>query len=160
MDTSSLLLFFLAFAAMAGGIAKLRNRSFIAWFLISIFLSPLISIIILLVIKPGEVETEHEAPETFTYTGEPNTSNDSYNLYLSKQYKIEKNEVLGKFIIGDQSFPDVASALKHAQELDIKQSEIKKSTLKKDGSLSCAKCGGSNVGDTKECRYCKYPLIV
>lgn len=160
MDFQTLLVAMLVFGAITGIVAKARNRSFLAWFFISLIISPLISIIILLIMKRGEVESEYEVGEQNTFTGPADTSNDSYNIYLTKQYKIEKNEVLSKFIVGDKSFDEVQGALNYAHELDKEKSAIKKSKLNKDGSLACAKCGGSNVGNSKECRYCRHPLVI
>lgn len=49
-------------------------------------------------------------------------------------------------------------ALVFANEIDAKSSEIKPSTLNQDGSITCEKCGGKNLDNEIDCRYCKYPL--
>jgi ribosomal protein L40E len=96
----------------------------------------------------------------YQFTGEPELSNDSYQLYLTKKYAIEKNDVLSKYIVGENSFPDVSSALSYAHNLEKEKSQIKKSIAKKDGSIECGKCGGTNTPNTEACRYCKHPLVL
>lgn len=53
-------------------------------------------------------------PESLFFTGERVLSNDKYKLFLIDKYKIQKNEVLNKFLCNDSLFPTVEEALTHA----------------------------------------------
>lgn len=72
----------------------------------------------------GEVETKKEKSNAVTansfYCGNESLDNAEYQLHLIKKYKIEKNEVLGKYVYGEKSFTlleDVLSAV-HLIEQD------------------------------------------
>lgn len=43
-------------------------------------------------------------------------SADAYKIYLTRKYKIERNDVLDKFIVGDRLFEDIDAALRFADE--------------------------------------------
>jgi hypothetical protein len=51
-------------------------------------------------------------------------SNDSYIIYLTKKYAIEKNEVLGQYICKDKLFPSLDDVLNFANLLEAKQSNM------------------------------------
>lgn len=138
-------------------IAKAKNRSAVAWILLSLLISPLITLVV--IIFMGKLQQEIPLVE-YEFSGEPNLSNYSYQNYLTKKYSIEKNEVLNKFIVGSDVFLDVNSALKFTHNLEKERFLIKKSKKKKDGSIECSKCGGTNAVNAKECRYCKHILVV
>lgn len=153
--------FWFLFSIAIGILASNRGRSGIGWFLISLLISPLLGLIFVLVTKNLAEEQEKEEEQKLKevkFSGEQILSNDSYKIYLTKKFNIEKNDVLGKFICSDKLFDTVDAALTYAMEIDAKSSEIKLSTINPDGSITCAKCGGSNMNNEIDCRYCKYPL--
>ena len=53
MDVGSVLLFWTIFAVIVAIAANARGRSAIGWFLLAIFLSPLLALIAVLVMAPG-----------------------------------------------------------------------------------------------------------
>jgi hypothetical protein len=157
----SIFLFWILFSIAVGILASNRGRSGIAWFFLSLLISPLLGLIFVLVTKNLAKEQEKEEEEKLKevkYAGVQTLSNDSYKIYLTKKYNIEKNDVLSKFICSDKLFDTVDDALTYAMQIDAKSSEIKPSTINLDGSITCAKCGGANTNNEIDCRYCKYPL--
>jgi len=52
------------------------------------------------------------------FSGERNLTNDSYKIYLVKKYKIEKNDVLSKFVCSDRLFESIDQALEFADSLE------------------------------------------
>ena len=153
--------FWILFSLAVAILASNRGRSGIAWFLVSILISPLLGLIFVLVMKNmADEQAESKLEEEISFAGERNLENDSYKIYLTKKYSIEKNEVLGKFVCDDRLFDTVDDALKQAMDIDLKGSAVKLSTANSDGSITCAKCGGVNRNNEVNCRYCSYPLQV
>ena len=62
-----------------------------------------------------------EQESKLTFRGEPSLENDSYVLFLAKKYEIEKNDLLGKYVLEDSLYPSLDEALKMADELEIEQ---------------------------------------
>ena len=58
-------------------------------------------------IKPTRIEQQAK----LAYTGEPNLENDSYILFLVKKYAIEKNDVLGKYVLNEKLYASIDEAL-------------------------------------------------
>lgn len=52
------------------------------------------------------------------YSGTKTLDNDSYKIYLTKKFQIQKNEALGKFICIDKLFDSVDEALSYASQCD------------------------------------------
>ena len=68
------------------------------------------------------VKAEQESK--LTYRGEPNLENDSYVLFLAKKYAIEKNDLLGKYVLNDSLYSSLDEALKMADGLEIEQRHL------------------------------------
>ena len=62
-----------------------------------------------------------------TYKGDPELSNDSYILYITKKYAIEKNEVLGKYVFNEKLYNTIDDALRAGHELNHLEIEVEKS---------------------------------
>ncbi len=61
-----------------------------------------------------------------SYKGEPELSNDSYILYLAKKYEIERNDLLGKYVLNEKLYNTIDDALKvcaDSELLEQKQNE-------------------------------------
>ena len=54
---------------------------------------------------------------SLTYLGDPELSNDSYIIFLTKRFDIEKNEVLGKYIVSNKLFTTLEEALEAGDQL-------------------------------------------
>ena len=74
-------------------------------------------------IRGGQADqsNNHTKP---TFKGEPELSNDSYILFLAKKYAIEKNDLLGKYVLYDSLYPSLDEALKMADGLEIEQRDL------------------------------------
>ena len=90
-------------------LAWYKNRSVLSWICLSLLLSPLLMFIWLLFVNTIEI---------YTYKGEKNLSNDSYKIYLTKQYYIEKVETIGKYQCFGKIFDSAEDALKYAFNVD------------------------------------------
>lgn len=157
-DAMGFIFFWLIFAVVVSVIAKNKGRSAIAWFLLSVLISPILSLILVLVFKP--IEDENISLETDSFRGERVLSNDSYKLFLSKRYGIQKNDVFDKFVCQEKLFITIDEALEYANALELESVKVKKSSRLDDGQIECCKCSGKNPSDSVECRYCRYPLEV
>ena len=138
-------------------IAKNKGRSAIAWFFISCLISPILALILVIVLKPNEVE---EVAEELKFLGDRDLSNDAYKIFLSKKYDIQKNDVFSKFVCQENMFPTIDEALIYAHDFEQQAVAIKKSKLLDGGQIECCKCGGKNPAESHECRYCSYKLEV
>jgi len=67
--------------------------------------------------------TKVEQQSKLSYTGESNLENDSYILFLVKKYAIEKNDVLGKYVLNEKLYPSIDEALKVGDELEQAEQE-------------------------------------
>ncbi len=52
----------------------------------------------------------------------PDLTTDAYRLFLVKKYKIEKNDALGKMVVGERLFDTIDEALKYADGLEFADS--------------------------------------
>jgi hypothetical protein len=59
-----------------------------------------------------------EETAAIDFDGEKAITNSAYKIYLVKKYSIEKNEVLGQFILGDELFDTIDEALSAAAMKD------------------------------------------
>jgi len=73
--------------------------------------------------------TKVEQQSKLTYTGEPNLENDSYILFLVKKYAIEKNDVLGKYVLNEKLYLSIDEALKVGDELEQAEQEQRRESL-------------------------------
>jgi len=123
-----IVLFWFALGVAVAVLASNRGRSGFAWFLISLVISPLLGFIFILVMENLAAKqtlvvqasaTLGESTPEGAYSGDPVLSNDSYKIYLTKRYSIQKNDVLGKYVIDEKLFPDIDSAIEftNAREL-------------------------------------------
>lgn len=149
--------FWIAFCIVVAIVARSKGRSGIAWFFISFLISPLLSLILVLVLKPAEVEV---VVEEVGFDGSRDLNDDAYKLFLSKKYDIQKNDVFGKFVCREKMFPSIEEALAYAHQLEQESTAIRKSKLLDGGQIECCKCGGKNPAETSGCRYCGYKLEV
>ena len=88
-----------------------------------------------------EVADEYDAKESsdsskqvnLTFTGEPLLENDSYKIFLTNKYSIQKNDVLGKYILQERLFDSIDDALTFAatSEKTMKDDAEKKEQLQK-----------------------------
>jgi hypothetical protein len=72
----------------------------------------------------GAIKASNQADDPrVSFSGEPDLSNDSYILHLVKKYSIEKNEVLGKFVLNQKLYDSIDEALKVGNLLDKAERE-------------------------------------
>lgn len=109
MEFNEILKWYLIALLPVAFVAWYKNRSVLSWVLLSLVFSPLLMIIWLLFLNTVEV---------YTYEGEKNLSNDSYKIYLTKQYYIEKVETIGKYQCFGKIFESADDALKYAFNVD------------------------------------------
>ena len=147
--------FWVAFCIVVAIVARSKGRSGIAWFFLSFLISPLLSLILVLVLKPAEVEV---VVDEAVFDGSRDLNNDAYKLFLSKKYDIQKNDVFNKFVCREQMYSTIEEALAYAHGLEQELTAIRKSKLLDGGQIECCKCGGKNTADTSDCRYCGYKL--
>jgi hypothetical protein len=122
-----LILFWFLFAIAVGIFAGNRGRSGFLWFLLSLFVSPLLTFIFVFVMKDlseeKQIVIKVESPEnkfkSYSHSGEASLNNDSYKIYLTKQYEIEKNDLLNKYVCEEKLFEDIDSAINYAHEREL-----------------------------------------
>jgi len=82
------------------------------------------------------------------YVGDASLSNDSYIIFLTKKYAIEKNNVLDQYICRDKLFPSLDDVLHFANDLEIKQSAMSDAEIKAQAlSLEAQKYGVTFDGE-------------
>lgn len=54
------------------------------------------------------------------FAGARDLSNDAFKLYLVRKYAIQRNDVLGKFVYGEQLFNTIEDVLRHVADLDAR----------------------------------------
>jgi hypothetical protein len=109
MEIELLFKTYLLFGALVIVLAWFKNRSILEFLGYSLLLSPVLVFLWLLFSKTLEV---------FTYEGERNLSNESYKIYLTKQYHIEWIETISKYQCFGRTFETADSALKYAFNVD------------------------------------------
>jgi len=62
-------------------------------------------------------DDSESAKNSFTYLGDPELTNDSYIIFLTKRFGIEKSEVLGKYIVSNKLFATLQEALEAGDQL-------------------------------------------
>jgi hypothetical protein len=150
-------LLWVGFSIVCAIIAKSKGRSPVAWFFLSCLISPLFTLILVIVLNPAEAEV---IVEEVKFSGDRDLNNDAYKIFLSKKYDIQKNDVFGKFVCQEQMFPTIEEALDYVHEIESQAVAIKKSKCLDDGQIECVKCRGKNPAGSAKCRYCRYPLEI
>ncbi len=69
----------------------------------------------------AEVTTSAARVELEEFTGEHNLSSDAYRLWLVKYHQIARNEVFGRFVMGEQTFENLDDAMGHAHALEVQK---------------------------------------
>ena len=149
--------FWIVFSIVVAIVARSKGRSGIAWFFLSFLISPLLSLILVLVLKPAEVEV---VVDEVGFDGSRDLNDDAYKLFLSKKYDIQKNDVFGKFVCREKMFTSIEEALAYAHQLEQELTAIRKSKLLDGGQIECCKCSGKNPADSSKCRYCSYTIEI
>lgn len=104
----------IVFTILVGVVAHLKNRFVLGWVLISLLIiGPLIPLLILIFLSKLEENTTY-----YTYEGLRNLDNDSYVIYLTKKYKIEKIETLNKFTYRSKVFNDSKTVLEYVDVIE------------------------------------------
>lgn len=119
--------------AAVGHIAKGRGRSMLAWFGISILITPLFSLLLLLASKNIQEEKNREREKndlarilhshnanTERWQGIRSLNDDAYKIFLTKKYNLEKNDVLGKIASKNKLYDSVDEAIADLHEIDKK----------------------------------------
>jgi hypothetical protein len=114
-DLTSILIVWAIFVVLIILVANIKNRSVWSWIGISLLISPLLSLIILIFMSKLP---ESEIVEEVDFVGVKDLSNDSYKIYLTKKYNIEKNQTLDSFICNEKMFSSLDLALKEADVLE------------------------------------------
>lgn len=60
------------------------------------------------------------------FDGDPDISSDAYRLWLAKHYRIERNDVFDRFVLGEQTFDTLKDALTHAHTTEMQKIADKK----------------------------------
>jgi len=114
-DLTSILIVWAIFAVLIILVANIKNRSVWSWIGISLLISPLLSLIILIFMSKLP---ESAIVEEVDFVGAKDLSSDSYKIYLTKKYKIEKNQTLDSYICNEKMFGSLDLALKEADVLE------------------------------------------
>ena len=76
------------------------------------------------------------------FAGEADLQNDSYIIYLTKKYCIEKSDVLGQYICKDKLFPTLDDVLRFANESEIRVNTMSREEVKAEElDLEAKECG-------------------
>ena len=114
--------------------------SFIVALLLCIILIGFLVFIYMLIVKPDgtltvtyEMRSSPVATESakveLIFSGQPNLGNDSYVLFLVKKYAIEKNDVLGKYVLNEKLYASIDEALQVGKELEQAEQEQRRESL-------------------------------
>ena len=77
----------------------------------------------------SQTNTKNRLNENIIFDGEKNLENNSYPLYLVKKYKIDKNNVLNKYVLSDKTYETIIDCLKIADQIEKKQDKVASSRI-------------------------------
>ena len=124
----SLLISAVVFGILGTVIAQNKGVSRTAGFWWGFLLGPVGLIVVALLNPEPQASISIRTSDRFSAVDgvEYDTSNDSYRLWLVRKYGIEKNDTLGKFIVGTSVLNDLEEALSFADNLERADIEAKK----------------------------------
>lgn len=129
----------LLFGAVGVAIASNKNVDGLAGFLLGAFLGP-IGLIIVALLNPSRAVTTSAANEVsrkehdVDFGGERNFTSDAYRLWLADRYKIQRNDVFDRFVIGDRTFETLDAALAYCY--DEEDTKVKAAELEQERAAS------------------------
>ena len=94
----------------------------VALLLCFVFIGFLVFVYMLIVKPEGTLTVTYELRSTpavkeLSFFGSPELSNDSYLLFLTKKFDIQKNDVLGKYALNERLYGSIDEALSSAHQL-------------------------------------------
>ncbi len=129
----------LIFGAVGVAIASNKNVDGLAGFLLGAFLGP-IGLIIVALLNPSRAVTSSAAngdsrkEHNVDFVGERSFTSDAYRLWLADRYKIQRNDVFERFVIGDRTFETLDAALAYCYDEEDKK--VKKAELEQERAAS------------------------
>ena len=66
----------------------------------------------------NDVQEERIEKNHYSYDGEKELENETYQLYLVEKYDIKKNDTMGKYVLNNKPYLDLKEALKIAHNLE------------------------------------------
>ena len=129
----------LIFGAVGVAIASNKNVDGLAGFLLGAFLGP-IGLIIVALLNPSRAVTSSAAngdsrkEHNVDFVGERSFTSDAYRLWLADRYKIQRNDVFDRFVIGDRTFETLDAALAYCYDEEDKK--VKKAELEQERAAS------------------------
>ena len=66
----------------------------------------------------NDVQEERVKENHYSFDGEKELENETYQLYLVEKYDIKKNDTLEKYVLNNKPYPDLKEALKIAHSLE------------------------------------------
>lgn len=87
------------------------------------------------------------------YKNERNISNDNYKLYLVKKFAIEKNDILGKYVVDENFFLSLEDAINYADSVDKNQEKEYISLI--TTPKKCPYCRTDNASGVAVCSSCR-----
>ena len=103
----------LVFGFFAGYIAGEKGRSFGTWFVLGFFFSILAVLALIAVPKVAPLSRNFDVPQQL-FDGQRDIALPAYQLFLTKRFGVEKNNTIEKFVIGNDVYEDLPSALADA----------------------------------------------
>jgi hypothetical protein len=124
----------IVFGIFSGYIGSQKGRSGFTWFFLGLFFSLLAILALIALPKAGQESTnsnDENKPKSPSGTASELNSSLSpslfdgprdievpaYQLFLTRRFKIERNETLNKYIVGDDVFESLSKALTHSDGL-------------------------------------------
>lgn len=123
-------------------IAKNKGVTQSTGFWLGFFLGP-IGLIIVALLNPSSVRRINVSDQ---FDGDRDLLSDRYQLWLTKKYDIQRNDTLGRYVVGDESFINLEEALKDADRREDIQNEKRQddadhaATVKKRVGYIAAAC--------------------
>jgi len=120
-------------------------------------------------VNERELRALRETPRAakFSFSGEADLSNDSYILYLTKKFDIQKNDVLNKYVVGEGLYSTLDNALEKCHQLDLvaiektsrhNQQELRNLAQRKAGMQRVLLLLGVSLIAILACKYLLLPF--